>query len=184
MKRIGKVLHSLFSCSPDVRPEQQKICETVSVPKEEDRLLALRLRKTVEDGRLFLRPGLTPADVAAELKIGMDTLERIFPHFTSENFHRYLDELRIAYAAVLFMGQESHLYSLEKIAIECGFPDSAAFANACRTLTGMTPEVMREFTRGRKNLKGLFLIPPAYMTIVSCDTLDEETSPVITSINN
>lgn len=193
MKRIGKVLHSWFSRLPFVRARRDESRPTVTAstgetptrpkdetaapPQDEDRLLALRLRKAVEDGRLFLRPRLTPADVAAELGIEMDTLERIFAHFIGESFHHYLNELRIAYAAVLFMGHESHLYSIEKIGTECGFPDTDAFTNACHTLTGMTPEVMREFTRGRKTLKGLFLNPPAYTTLLSFDALEEDNTP-------
>lgn len=171
MKRIGEVLRSLFSRSSAVRNGQDEIREKVSPPQDEDRALALQVIKTVELKRLFLRPGLTLADVAAGMNMEADKVERVFTRFMDGDFDRYLDELRIAYAAVLFMGQESDLYSLDKISTRCGFRDNDAFVGACRKLTGMTPEVVREFTRGRKSLKGLFLDPPIYL---KSDTLEEE----------
>lgn len=145
--------------------------EKVSAPQDKDRPLAWQMIKTIEQKRMFLRAGLTVADVAAEMNMETDTVERIFTRFVGRDFDRYLDELRIAYAAVMFMGHESHLYSIEKVGSQCGFTDNAAFADACRKLTGMTTEVMREFTRGRKTLKGLFLNPPIYL---NSDTLEEE----------
>lgn len=171
MKRIGKVLRSLFSRSSAVRDEQDEMRGKVSPPQDKDRALALQVIKTVEQKRLFLRPGLTVANVAAEMKMEADNVERLFNRFMGGDFDRYLDELRIAYAAVLLMGQESDLYSMEKIGSRCGFPDNDTFVGACRKLTGMTPDVVREFTRGRESLRGLFLNPPIYL---KSDTLEEE----------
>lgn len=171
MKRIGKVLRSLFSRSSAVRDGQDEMRGKVSPPQDKDRALALQVIKTVEQKRLFLRPGLTVANVAAEMKMEADNVERLFNRFMGGDFDRYLDELRIAYAAVLLMGQESDLYSLDKIGTRCGFPDNDTFVGACRKLTGMTPDVVREFTRGRESLKGLFLNQPIYL---KSDMLEEE----------
>lgn len=170
MGRFGKILHSLFSRVPT---ERDKTDGRISASEEDCRLVA-QLRRTVEDGRLFLRPGLSVADIAAKLNTEADSVECAFARFTGGDFNRYLDELRVAYAAVLFMGKEAHLYSIEKTGIECGFADNAAFGNACRKLTGMSPEVMREFVRGRETLRGLFLNRPVYLTAPSSDTLEEE----------
>lgn len=171
MKRIGNFLRSLFSRSSAVRNGQDEIREKVSAPEDKDRPLAWQMIKTIEQKRLFLRPDLSLADLASEMNMEPDAAGRIFTRFAGGDFDRYLDEQRIAYAAVLFMGHESHLYSIEKVGCQCGFSDNDAFAGACRKLTGMTPEVMREFTRGRKTLKGLFLKPPIYL---KSDTLEEE----------
>lgn len=171
MKRIGNLLRSLFSRSPAMRDGQDEIREQASAAEDQDHPLALQVVKTVEQKRLFLLPGLTIADVASEMNMEADAVGRIFKRFIGEDFKRYLDELRIAYAAVLFMGHESLLYSIEKIGSRCGFPDQDTFVDACRKLTGMTPEIMREFTRGRETLKGLFLDPPIYLKF---DTLEEE----------
>lgn len=173
MKRIGKVLRSLFLRSSAVCDGQDESREKVAAPADKERSLALRVIKTVEQKRLFLRPGLNIAEVAAQMNMEADNVERIFTRFIDGDFNRYLDELRITYAAVLFMGRESNLYSIEKIGIRCGFPDNDTFVGACLKLTGMTPDVVREFTRGRKSLKGLFLDPPIYL---KSDTLEEESS--------
>lgn len=173
MKRIGNFLRSIFCRASILCQERNEISEAVSTPDKEDLLRALRVRKAVEDGRLFLRPGLMLADVAAELNMEADALEGFFARFIGGDFARYLDELRIAYVAVLFMGHEAHLYSIEKIGAECGFPDYLIFSDACRKLTGMTPEMMRDFIRSRKTLKGLFLNPPIHMTAMSSDALEE-----------
>lgn len=171
MERFGKILHTLFSRVPAGR---DKSGAAICASDDADRRLVLRLRRTVEDGRLFLRPGLSVGDVAAKLKAETDSVAWAFARITGGDFNRYLDELRIAYAAVLFMSHESHLYSIEKTGIQCGFPNHAAFGNACRRLTGMSPEVMREFAHGRETLRGLFLTPPIYLTTDSADTLEEE----------
>lgn len=173
MKRIGYFLRSIFCRASVLRQERDDICKTSSTLDNEDLLRALRVRKAVEDGRLFLRQGLSLADVAAELNMEVDALEGFFARFIGGDFARYLDELRIAYVAVLFMGHEAHLYSIEKIGAECGFPDYLMFSDACRKLTGMTPEMMRDFIRSRKTLKGLFLNPPIHMTAMSSDALEE-----------
>lgn len=173
MKRIKSFLQSIFCRASILRQERNEISKAVSTPDNEDLLRALRVRRAVEDGRLFLRPGLSLADVAAELNMEVDALEGFFARFIGGEFARYLDELRIAYVAVLFMGHEAHLYSIEKIGAECGFPDFLIFSGACRKLTGMTPEMMRDFIRSRKTLKGLFLNPPIHMTAMSSDALEE-----------
>lgn len=173
MKRIGYFLRSIFCRASVLRQERDDICKTSSTLDNEDFLRALRVRKAVEDGRLFLRQGLSLADVAAELNMEVDALEGFFARFIGSDFARYLDELRIAYVAVLFMGHEAYLYSIEKIGAECGFPDYLMFSDACRKLTGMTPEMMRDFIRSRKTLKGLFLNPPIHMTAMSSDALEE-----------
>lgn len=173
MKRIKSFLQSIFCRAFILRQERNENSKVVSAPDNEDFLRALRVRKAVEDGRLFLRPGLMLADVAAELNMEVDVLEGFFARFIGGEFARYLDELRIAYVAVLFMGHEAHLYSIEKIGAECGFPDFLIFSDACRKLTGMTPEMMRDFIRSRKTLKGLFLNPPIHMTAMSSDALEE-----------
>lgn len=173
MKRIKSFLQSIFCRASILRQERNEISKAVSTPDSEDLLRALRVRKAVEDGRLFLRPGLSLADVAAELNMEVDALEGFFARFIGGEFARYLDELRIAYVAVLFMGHEAHLYSIEKIGAECGFPDFLIFSDTCRKLTGMTPEMMRDFIRSRKTLKGLFLNPPIHMTAMSSDALEE-----------
>lgn len=174
MKRIGKLLRSLFSLPSAVLGGQDEVSGKVAPSQEDkDRPLALRIIKAVEQNRLFLRSGLTMADVASEIDTEADAVGRVFTRFLGDDFTRYLDELRIAYAAVLFMGHESHLYSMDKVGSLCGFSDEIAFADACRKLTGMTPDLIREFTRGRKTLKGLFLNPPIYL---KSDTLEEEPS--------
>lgn len=163
MKRIGKVLRSLFSRSSAVRNGQDEIREKVSPLLDKDRPLALQMIKTVEQKRLFLRPDLTVADIAAEMNMEADAVGRILTRFIDGDFNRYLDELRITYAAVLFMGRESDLYSMDKIGNRCGFPDNDTFVGTCRKLTGMTPEVMQEFTCGRETLRGIFLNTPIYL---------------------
>lgn len=177
MKRIKSFLRSIFCRASILRQERNENSKAVSAPDNEDFLRALRVRKAVEDGRLFLRPGLMLADVAAELNMEVDVLEGFFARFIGGEFARYLDELRIAYVAVLFMGHEAHLYSIEKIGAECGFPDFFIFSDACRKLTGMTPEMMRDFIRSRKTLKGLFLNPPIHMTAMSSDALEDDFKP-------
>lgn len=178
MSRIGKVIRSLFSPSSAADDDRDDVCEKVSDTEDKERTQAFQVIKTIELKRLFLRPELTIADVASEMDMGADAVEHIFSRFVDGNFTRYLEELRIAYAALLFMGHESQLYSMEKIGVKCGFPDNAAFDDACRRLTGMTPEVMREFTRGRETLTGLFLNPPIYLTVISSDTLEEKLSNI------
>lgn len=164
MKGIAKFLRSLFTSSSAVRSGREDNHESVSLPPDEERRLALQVRREVEDGRLFLRPGLTLADVAAKIHQEVGTLERVFTRFIGNDFCLYLDELRIAYVAVLYMGNEAHLYSVEKIGVECGFADHFSFCDACMKLTGMTPEMMGEFIRSRKTLKGLFLNQPIYQS--------------------
>lgn len=164
MKRIVKFLQSLFSPSSVACSEQNESCESVSLPQDVEHHLAQQVRQEVEDNRMFLRPDLTLADVATKMNLEVGTLEQVFARHFGDDFRLYLDELRIGYAAVLFMGRESHLFSVEKIGIQCGFPDQFSFRDTCMKLTGMTPEMMLEFIRSRKTLKGLFLNQPIYQS--------------------
>lgn len=63
MKRIVKFLRSLFSPSSVDGSEQTESCESVSLPQDVEQLLVQQVRQEVEDGRMFLRPDLTLADV-------------------------------------------------------------------------------------------------------------------------
>ncbi|MDL2228416.1 helix-turn-helix domain-containing protein [Odoribacter sp. OttesenSCG-928-L07] len=76
---------------------------------------------------------------------------------SQQKIEQNLDEHRITHAAILFLGSNSHLYSMEKIGEESGFESYDAFYNCSKQLTGMSPEEMRDYVRARNSLNGMFV---------------------------
>lgn len=139
------------------------IKKTLSKSDIRDKELALRIRELIEGGKLYLNPDLSKETVAAELKEDSCSISRAFSLFAVPDFELYLNELRVMYAAILFMGRDSFLYSIEETGKQSGFSDLNTFNHACRELTGMSPESVREFAHSRHSLKGLFLNEPIYI---------------------
>ncbi len=168
MIRLGKCLWSLRG-RKDGRP-QEAMPHSADTAADDERLEAIRLRELVEGDRLYLWPDISLQQVAHRLETDCDTLSRAFGHHIGADFDRYVNELRIMHAAALFMSRDSHLYAVDRIALQCGFRDSETFCCVCRDLTGMTPDRMRDFANTRKTLVGLFRDTPICLTAVTSDS--------------
>jgi AraC-like DNA-binding protein len=87
---------------------------------------------------------LPQAEVAARIHMGPAVFSRWFKKQMGRNFHRYLNEVRVArVCACLADGDES----ITAVALECGFNNLANFNRRFREVTGLTPRAFRAKTR-------------------------------------
>ena len=130
------------------------------------RKIAIRIRELVEERRLSSDSQMSLWKIAELLDEDADVVAEAITLYIGNSFDCYIDELRLMNAGIYFFDKKSNLYSMEVIAGKAGFADLQSFVAACRRMTGMTPEAMRDFVHNRRSLNGLFLNQPIYMTEV------------------
>ncbi|MDL2243193.1 helix-turn-helix domain-containing protein, partial [Bacteroidales bacterium OttesenSCG-928-K03] len=118
--------------------------------------LAKEIEKLIERKRLYLNPNLSKANIAFMLNKNEADIDSVFSLYVCNDFNYYLNELRITHAAILFINNNSHLYSMERIGKESGFESYESFNKISEQLTGMSPEEIREYVRLRNSLNGMF----------------------------
>lgn len=111
----------------------------------------------IEDKKMYLNHDLSLDNIATRLREDGSGFFEVSDFFSKQEFENYLNELRITHAAILFLGNNSHLFSMEKIGMESGFDSYDSFCKTSQQLTGMLPEEIRKFVRLRNSLKGVFL---------------------------
>lgn len=90
----------------------------------------------------FGDPGLTPVQIARELKISMRTLARVFAANKQTVMQRVFDE-RVRQAAKLLIMPEACHRSVGEIAFACGFNDASHFGRVFAAKMHMTPSQWR-----------------------------------------
>ena len=91
----------------------------------------------------FGDPGLTPVQIAQELKVSTRTLARIFAANNETVMQRLLDE-RIRRAAKLLTAPNAVHRSVTDIAFACGFNDTSHFGRVFAAKMHMTPSQWRQ----------------------------------------
>lgn len=87
-------------------------------------------------------PGLTPVQIARELKISMRTLARVFAANKQTVMQRVFDE-RVRQAAKLLITPEACHRTVGEIAFACGFNDASHFGRVFAAKMHMTPSQWR-----------------------------------------
>ena len=139
---------------------------TLNEPYARYRKIAIRIRELVEESRLSSDSQISVLKIAKLLGEDADVVTEAITLYIGDSFDCYIDELRLMTAGIYFFDKKSDLFSMEAIAGKIGFADLQSFVAACRRLTGMSPEAMRDFVNNHRSLNGLFLNQPIYMTEV------------------
>lgn len=115
-----------------------RACRRAALSLKCDRQVLLRAKRFIETH--YRQPVHLP-EVAAAVNLSPIYFHKLFKAFNGKTPHRYLLDVRLAAAKKLLLSAE---YSVEEIALSCGF-SSPSYFNACfKRETGVTPLQFRK----------------------------------------
>ena len=93
-----------------------------------------------EKSKAFLEKGLTLNRLAAEFETNTSYLSQVINEYKGTNFNTYINTLRIKFATKkIYSDKEWRKYSVEDIAIQCGFSNRQSFSNIFYEQNGIRP---------------------------------------------
>lgn len=100
-----------------------------------------RLATIVEKDDLFLDANLSLQKVAKLLQVSSVKLSQTLNEYCNTTFNDYINAYRITKAKEMLLNQKS--YTIEAIAMDCGFNSKSTFYTAFKKQTGVTPSQFR-----------------------------------------
>ncbi|WP_323785557.1 AraC family transcriptional regulator [Thalassovita sp.] len=109
-------------------------------PSDADHVLMQTLNEIMKDKELYRDSNLTLARVAKRLSVPARDLSGAINRVTAENFSRFINGYRIAYAQGVLL--ETGL-PVSEVMFEAGFLSKSSFNTEFRRVTGLTPSQFR-----------------------------------------
>jgi AraC-like DNA-binding protein len=98
-----------------------------------------RIRKLVEEEKLFLNPKLTINDISSRLDLNINYISKAINTVGNCNFFEFINRYRVNEFKTQVMNTENSNYTLLAIATQCGFNSKASFNRIFKNITGLTP---------------------------------------------
>lgn len=122
--RIPKIILNYWRSQP-AREQQPK--ENVSEKNERIEALRAQVAEAIDTRRLYLNPGLTIVDMAAECGTNRTHLSQFFNNELGLSFRDYINRCRVEHAVRLMA---DHNYKIEELALLAGFGSTTTFYRA------------------------------------------------------
>lgn len=122
---------------------QEKGNTPTAVPKYDEEVVKKVFNKVVElfnEEKFFLNKNLKVADIATHLSQNEKIVSRAINQYGNGNFNAFVNSFRVGYAKELLVGGRHDHYTIEAIALECGFSNKVSFYNAFKNDMGMSPK--------------------------------------------
>ncbi|PKF73514.1 helix-turn-helix domain-containing protein [Chryseobacterium sp. PMSZPI] len=129
---------------PELPIQEQAEMEnkTIKTVPEDVTAFILKELEAFESKQLFLKNGITLANLAKKIKTNTAYLSETVNNHKEKNFNSYLNDLRIDYVLErLVKDKKFRSYKLPAIAEEIGYNNVQAFAVAFKKKTGTTPSI-------------------------------------------
>ncbi|WP_350287424.1 helix-turn-helix domain-containing protein [uncultured Croceitalea sp.] len=111
------------------------------IDTNEAEVIRERLQSLVITESLYLDPNLTISKISSLLQIPSVKISQTLNAYSNTNFNDYINSLRIETAKKMIVIDNS--FTLEAIAMDCGFNSKSTFYNAFKKHTGTTPSKFR-----------------------------------------
>ncbi len=108
-----------------------------------------KLRRALEEGRVFLRPDLTLGELADEIGVPRSHLSQLVNERCGKSFPELLAEHRVGEASRLLGDPSLDHLTVESIGQRAGFNSRSAFFDAFKKATGHTPAAHRKTRAGQ-----------------------------------
>ncbi|MDX1672196.1 MAG: helix-turn-helix domain-containing protein [Balneolaceae bacterium] len=118
--------------------EASKYAST-SLDKPEIESLKARLIAFIEEEKPFLNSDLKLEDLAKAINVPSHHLSQVINAEFDSNFNEFINRYRVEAANNMLEDEQFDSYSLEGIALECGFNNRSTFYRVFRKHTGTTP---------------------------------------------
>lgn len=131
----------------------------------ETRLLA-RLRRSMEEERIYRQEGLTIGGLAAHVGAPEHLLRRLINgRLQHRNFNAYLNGWRLAEARAALLDPAQAEVPISTIALDAGFSSLGPFNRAFKAAEGMTPTVFRDAARANADASPGLHSDPSFLKI-------------------
>ncbi len=98
-----------------------------------------QVNQYLNESKAFLRPDLSLALLAFEMKIPQRNLSRAINTHMGCNFFTLINNMRVEEAKRLLLELKSENYNIDSVATECGFSSRSTFFLVFKKHTGMSP---------------------------------------------
>ncbi len=98
-----------------------------------------QLEELMKKEKLYLRPELSLADVANQLKVPRHHLTQAMNIQLGKNFYTYINEYRVKTVIDNLKKTENKQFTVLAIALESGFNSKSTFNSVFKKITGLTP---------------------------------------------
>ena len=136
----------------DVEKKELSVATSEGASEEEDaaaRLkddkshdMFLQLEQRIINERLFRKPKISRDELIALLGVDKGTFVSLLMVFSGKPFNRYINDMRLDYAAALL--RKNTNFSVEAIAIDCGIPVRQTFYRLFTEKFGLSPAEYRK----------------------------------------
>ena len=118
---------------------------SVSNPGDSKRALEIypALKSVMETEKPYLRRELNPAALAALVGCSVAELREAIQYHHGGGFYPFVARYRLAEAQRLLQHPDEQRYTIEGLALQCGYASRSAFYKAFKETTGMTPAEFR-----------------------------------------
>lgn len=136
----------------DVKKKGLSVATSEGASEEEDaaarlkddksRDMFLQLEQRIINERLFRKPKISRDELIALLGVDKGTFVSLLMVFSGKPFNRYINDMRLDYAASLL--RKNTNFSVEAIAIDCGIPVRQTFYRLFTEKFGLSPAEYRK----------------------------------------
>ncbi len=109
---------------------------------DKSRDMFLQLEQRIINERLFRKPKISRDELIALLGVDKGTFVSLLMVFSGKPFNRYINDMRLDYAASLL--RKNTNFSVEAIAIDCGIPVRQTFYRLFTVKFGLSPAEYRK----------------------------------------
>jgi len=122
---------------------QQEKYRTSVLSPDVEKMVMPRLRKAIQEDRVYLNPNLTLQDLAVRLHVHRNYLSQIINVKYRMNFKDFLNQYRIEEAKKMLLSAEYDHKTVLAVVYDAGFNSKSVFNNAFKKFTGLTPSEFR-----------------------------------------
>jgi AraC-like DNA-binding protein len=109
--------------------------------------LANTLNDYMIEAKPFLNQDLTIDKLAKSLNTNRQYVSKTINTYFSKNFSSYINEFKVKEARKLLLDKDFDKYTMEAIALKCGFSNRTSFISAFKKYTGVTPSYFKSNSR-------------------------------------
>ncbi len=126
----------------DAKPGSPKYYKS-SMPKEIKHSQVSKIRKSIEEDKVFLRPDFSLQLLAESCKLSTHHVSQVLNEEMGCTFFELTNRYRIEEAKTLLAEREDHL-KMEQLAYDLGYKSKSTFFNAFKRETNTTPSKYRQ----------------------------------------